>query len=44
MLKAARRAPAGEVLQVDGTHYVAFLEQHEAVVAAELAFLCRGTY
>jgi uncharacterized protein len=40
-LKAARRAPAGEVLQVDGTHYAAFLDQHETVVAAELDFLHR---
>jgi len=40
-LKAAHRAPRGEVLQVDGTHYAAFLDQHEAVVAAELDFLRR---
>jgi uncharacterized protein len=40
-LKAARRAPAGEILQVDGTHYAAFLDQHETVVAAELDFLRR---
>jgi alpha-beta hydrolase superfamily lysophospholipase len=40
-LKAARRAPAGEILQVDGTHYAAFLDQHETVVAAELDFLHR---
>ena len=40
-LKAARRAPGGEVLQVDGTHYAAFLDQHETVVAAELDFLRR---
>jgi uncharacterized protein len=40
-LKAARRAPAGEVLQVDGTHYAAFLDQHETVVTAELDFLRR---
>ena len=40
-LKAARRAPAGEVLQVDGGHYAAFLDQHETVVAAELDFLNR---
>jgi len=40
-LKAARRAPAGEVLEVDGAHYAAFLEQHETVVAAELDFLRR---
>ena len=40
-LKAARRAPGAEVLQVDGTHYAAFLDQHETVVAAELDFLRR---
>jgi fermentation-respiration switch protein FrsA (DUF1100 family) len=40
-LKAARRAPAGEILQVDGGHYAAFLDQHETVVAAELDFLRR---
>ena len=40
-LKAARRAPAGELLQVDGMHYAAFLDQHEAVVTAELDFLHR---
>jgi pimeloyl-ACP methyl ester carboxylesterase len=41
-LKATRRAPGGEVLQVDGTHYAAFLDQHEMVVAAELDFLRRN--
>jgi uncharacterized protein len=40
-LKAARRAPAGEVLEIDGGHYAAFLDQHETVVAAELDFLRR---
>src|SRR5215469_12686070 len=40
-LKAARRAPRGEVVEVDGTHYAAFLDQHEAVVTAELDFLHR---
>lgn len=40
-LKAAGRAPAGEVLQIDGAHYAAFLGQHERVVAAELDFLDR---
>jgi pimeloyl-ACP methyl ester carboxylesterase len=40
-LKAARRAPRGEVLEVDGAHYAAFLDQHETVVAAELDFLSR---
>jgi pimeloyl-ACP methyl ester carboxylesterase len=41
-LKAARRAPGGEILQVDGAHYAAFLDQHETVVAAELEFLRRN--
>ena len=40
-LKAARRAPEGEVLEVDGAHYAAFLDQHETVIAAELDFLRR---
>ena len=40
-LKAAAKAPRGEVLQVDGTHYAAFLDQHETVVAAEIDFLRR---
>jgi pimeloyl-ACP methyl ester carboxylesterase len=40
-LKAARRVPAGEVLEIDGGHYAAFLDQHETVVAAELDFLRR---
>jgi pimeloyl-ACP methyl ester carboxylesterase len=40
-LKAARRAPDAEILQIDGAHYAAFLDQHETVVAAELDFLRR---
>jgi uncharacterized protein len=40
-LKAARRARAGEIVEIDGAHYAAFLEQHETVVAAELDFLRR---
>ena len=40
-LKAASQAPGAEVLQIDGTHYAAFLDQHETVVAAELDFLRR---
>jgi uncharacterized protein len=43
-LKAARRVPAGEVLQVDGGHYAAFLDQHEIVVATELDFLRRHLF
>jgi pimeloyl-ACP methyl ester carboxylesterase len=40
-LKAARQVPRGEVLQIDGAHYAAFLDQHETVVTAELDFLRR---
>jgi uncharacterized protein len=40
-LKAARQAPGAEILEVDGAHYAAFLDQHETVVAAELDFLRR---
>jgi uncharacterized protein len=40
-LKAARQAPGAEILQVDGGHYAAFLDQHETVVTAELDFLRR---
>lgn len=40
-LKAARRAPRAEILQVDGGHYAAFLDQHETVITAELDFLRR---
>jgi pimeloyl-ACP methyl ester carboxylesterase len=40
-LKAARRAPGAEILQVEGGHYAAFLDQHETVVTAELDFLRR---
>lgn len=38
---AARRAPDGTVVRVPGGHYAPFLDQHDAVVAAELAFLRR---
>ena len=40
-LRAARRAPRGEILRVDGGHYAAFLDQHEKAVAGELDFLRR---
>jgi pimeloyl-ACP methyl ester carboxylesterase len=40
-MKAARRAPRGELVQLSGGHYAAFLEQHDAAFAAELAFLRR---
>jgi uncharacterized protein len=41
-LKAARRAAGAEILQIDGAHYAAFLDEHERVVAAELDFLRRN--
>ena len=40
-IKVARRAPKGELLEVPGGHYAPFLDEHEAVVAAELEFLQR---
>lgn len=40
-LKAASQAPGAEVLEIDGAHYAAFLDQYETVVAAELDFLRR---
>lgn len=39
--QAARRAPQGELVCVDGGHYAPFLAAHEEVVAAELDFLSR---
>jgi pimeloyl-ACP methyl ester carboxylesterase len=38
-VRAARRAPRGELVRVPGGHYEPFLGGHERVVAAELAFL-----
>jgi pimeloyl-ACP methyl ester carboxylesterase len=38
-LRAAARAPRSEVVRVPGGHYAPFLDQHQAVVDAELAFL-----
>jgi pimeloyl-ACP methyl ester carboxylesterase len=40
-IAAAGRAPLGELVRVPGGHYAPFLEQHEPVVEAELAFLRR---
>jgi pimeloyl-ACP methyl ester carboxylesterase len=37
----ARRAPYGELLRIAGDHYAPFMEAHEEVVAAEVAFLQR---
>jgi pimeloyl-ACP methyl ester carboxylesterase len=38
-VRAAGRAPRGELVRLPGGHYAPFLEQHEAAVAAEIAFL-----
>jgi pimeloyl-ACP methyl ester carboxylesterase len=38
-IDAAAQAPTAELLRVPGGHYAPFLEQHEVVVEAEIAFL-----
>jgi pimeloyl-ACP methyl ester carboxylesterase len=38
-VRAAGRAPHGELVRLPGGHYAPFLEGHEAAVAAELSFL-----
>jgi uncharacterized protein len=40
-VKTARRAPGGELTQLPGDHYAAFIDGHDATVDAELAFLRR---
>jgi hypothetical protein len=40
-IRAARRAPRGELVQIPGGHYAPFLDGHEQAVEAELAFLRR---
>ena len=40
-IRAARRAPHAELVQLPGGHYAPFLDAHEAAVRAELAFLRR---
>ncbi|HEV2634089.1 MAG TPA: alpha/beta fold hydrolase [Actinocrinis sp.] len=40
-VRAAGVAPRGELLRVPGGHYAPFLDAHEEVVAAEVAFLRR---
>ncbi|MFB9239950.1 alpha/beta hydrolase [Plantactinospora siamensis] len=40
-VRAARRAPRGEVLHLPGGHYAPFLDAHEQAVEGELAFLRR---
>jgi hypothetical protein len=43
-VKAAGRAPHGELLRVPGGHYAPFLDSHETVVAAEITFLHKHAY
>ncbi|ARH89357.1 alpha/beta hydrolase [Streptomyces sp. MOE7] len=38
-VRAARDAPASEVVHLPGRHYAPFLESHEQAVTAEIAFL-----
>jgi uncharacterized protein len=40
-IRAASRAPAGELVRLPGGHYAPFLGGHEAAVAAEVSFLRR---
>jgi pimeloyl-ACP methyl ester carboxylesterase len=40
-VRAAKRAPAGELARIPGGHYEPFLGGHEHVVATELSFLRR---
>jgi pimeloyl-ACP methyl ester carboxylesterase len=38
-IRVAARVPDATLIRVPGTHYAPFLEQHETVIEAELAFL-----
>lgn len=40
-VRAANRAPRGELVRVSGRHYAPFLEKHEQAVEAQLSFLRR---
>jgi fermentation-respiration switch protein FrsA (DUF1100 family) len=40
-VRAAERAPKADLVRVPGGHYAPFLDQHDAVVGAELEFLDR---
>ncbi|WP_410675298.1 alpha/beta fold hydrolase [Amycolatopsis sp. cmx-4-68] len=40
-VRAARRAPRGELVRIPGGHYEPFLGRHEQVVDTELSFLRR---
>ncbi|WP_036526568.1 alpha/beta hydrolase [Nocardia sp. NRRL WC-3656] len=43
-VKAASRAPRGEVVKISGNHYAPFLDEHEQAVAAQLSFLHRHLF
>jgi uncharacterized protein len=43
-IRAARRAPRGELVRLPGGHYAPFLEAHEEAVEAELSFLRRHLF
>jgi pimeloyl-ACP methyl ester carboxylesterase len=40
-VRAAQRAPRGEIVRLPGGHYAAFMDAHEQAVEAELSFLRR---
>jgi Predicted hydrolases or acyltransferases (alpha/beta hydrolase superfamily) len=40
-IRAAERAPYGELVRVPGGHYAPFLDQHDVAVRAEIEFLQR---
>lgn len=40
-MRAAKRAPRGEFVLLEGQHYAPFLDAHETAVQAEIAFLQR---
>jgi uncharacterized protein len=40
-IRAAQRAPRGELVRLPGTHYAPFMDMHEQAVGAELTFLPR---
>jgi pimeloyl-ACP methyl ester carboxylesterase len=43
-VKAARRAPRGEIVEISGHHYAPFLDEHEQAVDAQLSFLHRHLF
>ncbi|WP_067898551.1 alpha/beta hydrolase [Nocardia vaccinii] len=43
-VKAASRAPRGEVVEISGNHYAPFLDKHEQAVEAQLSFLRRHLF